>query len=272
VSGVVPNTVWPAGVVFEAPVSTVALGLKHYHSIFQSAAAAFLDQALTLSFASGERANLGYRGEADPNSPSSLVGKYDDNNRFWVLKDKTPTGASAFPTTLPIYEAPLFPAAVPLAGHGSLTDVTNSATDLSTEDDGYFFRVKDGEKFITNHLIFDGNVVTVSYTSDELNSAPTGNSCALSGETSEWAWKLEDASGALDNPDPEHVNEFVRSLRLGNGAPTDPRISVSKVSTDENGGIVVKITAQTSVGEVVNPNGGGLNLNPVEMLYWHQNF
>jgi type IV pilus assembly protein PilY1 len=267
VSGVVPNTVWPAGVIFEAPVSTVALGLKHYHSIFQSAAAAFDERVLTLSFASGERANLGYRGQADPNSPSSLVGLYDDNNRFWVLKDRTPTGAGAFPTTLPIYEAPLLPAAVPLAGHGSLTDVTNSASDPNTADEGYFFRVKDAEKFMTNHLIFDGNVVTASYTPDELNSTPRGNNCALSGQTSEWAWRLSNAGASLD--DPINVNQLVRTRTLGNGAPTDPRISVSK---DSNGAMIIKITAQTSVGEVLNPDGGDLSLDPVDMIYWHQSY
>jgi hypothetical protein len=266
-AGVVPNTVWPAGVVFEAPVATTAGGVLHYHSIFQSAAAAFNNRVLTLSFASGERANLGYSGEADPNDPNSLVGLHDDNNRFWVLKDRTPTGIGAFPATQPIYEAPRVPAAVPLAGHGSLTDVTNSANDLNTADEGYFFRVKDAEKFITNHLIFDGNVVTVSFTPDAVISAPTDNDCSLAGATSEWAWRLSDAGAALDNP--IEANELVRTRSLGNGAPTDPRISVS---TNETGEIVVKITAQTSIGEVVNPDGGGLSLNPVDMIYWNQNF
>ncbi len=97
VSGVVPNSIWPAGVVFEAPVATTAGGILHYHSIFQSAAAAFNERVLTLSFASGERANLGYRGQADPNDPNSLVGLYDDNNCFWVLKDRTPDGHGRVP-------------------------------------------------------------------------------------------------------------------------------------------------------------------------------
>jgi len=266
VAGMVPNTVWPAGVIFESPVATVAAGLKHYHSIFQSAAAAFNDRVLTLSFASGERANLGYVGEVDPNNPTSLVGKYDDNNRFWVLKDRTPTGTGAFPTTVPIYEEALLPATVPLPGHGTLTDVTNFASDPNTTDEGYFFRVRDGEKFMTNHLIFGGNVATVSYTPSSLLSIPPGT-CALGGTTSEWAWELDDASAALD--DPINVNQFVRTRTIGNGAATDPRITVSK---DPNGKIIVRITAQTSMGEVTNPDGGGLSLDPVDMIYWRQNF
>ncbi len=265
-AGVVSNTNWPAGVVFEAPVATTAAGVLHYHSIFQSAAAAFNNRVLTLSFASGERANLGYRGQADPNDPNSLIGLYDDNNRFWVLKDRNPTGTGAFPITLPIYEEPLFPATAPLPGHGRLTDVTTLTSDPNTADEGYFFRVADGEKFMTNHLIFGGNVATVSYTPSSLLSLPPGT-CALGGTTSEWAWELDDATAALD--DPINVNQFVRTRTIGNGAATDPRITVSK---DPNGRIIVRITAQTSMGEVTNPDGGGLTLDPVDMIYWRQNF
>jgi hypothetical protein len=183
-----------------------------------------------------------------------------------VLKDRNPTGSTAFPTSLPIYEEPLFPATVPLPGHGQLTDVTLLTSDTNSSDEGYFFRVADDETVMTNHLIFGGNVATVSYTPSGLVSPPPG-SCALGGTTSEWAWKLDDATAALD--DPVNVNQFVRSRTIGNGAPTDPRITVSK---GPDGQIIVRITAQTSTGEVTNPDGGGLSLDPVDMIYWRQNF
>ena len=266
VAGVVPTTVWPAGILFEAPVATVGGGIQHYHSIFQSAAAAYSEGVLMLSFASGERTDLGYQGVADPNDPNGMVGLHDDNNRFWVVADRRPTGTGAFPTTLPIYEEPLFPATVPLAGHGTVNDVTGIPTDPNTADEGYFFRVPDGEKFITNHLIFAGKVATVSYMPDVAGSGVGGN-CALGGTTQEWAWDLADGTASLD--DPVNVNQFVRKRSLGNGAPTDPRITVSK---DSNGAIVVKISTQTSMGEIQNPDGGGLSLDPVDMIYWRQNF
>jgi len=261
-AGPVPNSVWPAGVVFEAPVATTAGGVLHYHSIFQAAAAAFHERVLTLSFASGERANLGYRGQADPNDPNSIVGLYDDNNRFWVLKDRTPTGTGAFPASYPIYEEPLPPATAPLPGHGRLTDVTNLASDPNTADEGYFFRVRDGEKFMTNHLIFGGRVITLSYTPSSLASIPPGT-CALGGTTSEWAWELGSGAPSLD--DPANVNQFVRTRTIGNGAPTDPRVTVSRDGE-------VRVTAQTSMGEVVHPDDAGLRLDPVDMIYWRQNF
>ena len=124
----------------------------------------------------------------------------------------------------------------------------------------------DGEKFMTNHLIFGGHIATVSYTPGSLASLPPGT-CALGGTSSEWAWKLDDGGAALT--DPANVNTLVRTRTLGNGAPTDPRISVSK---DTNGKIIVRITAQTSTGQVTNPDGGGLSLDPVDMIYWRQNF
>jgi Tfp pilus tip-associated adhesin PilY1 len=265
-AGVVPTTVWPAGVMFEAPVVTMDAGLKHYHSIFQSAAAALSNSVLTLSFASGERADLGYTGAADPNDPNNPLGKYDDNNRFWVLFDRTPKGTGAFPATVPAYEEPLAPAVTPLSGHQILTDITDLATDPNTTDAGYFFRVPDGEKFISNSLIFAGTVATVSYLPDAAGAGDDGN-CALGGTTYEWAWDLNTGGGSLD--DPQNANQTVRSLTLGNGAPTDPRITVSK---DENGKIVVKITAQTSMGEILHPDGAGNGFDPVEMVYWRQNF
>ncbi len=260
VSGVVPNTVWPAGVVFEAPVATTAGGILHYHSIFQSAAAAFNEGDLWLTFASGERANLGYQGQADPNDPNSLVGLYDDNNRFWVIKDRQPTGTGAFPASLPIYEEPLFPATVPFTGHGSLTDVTSLAQDPNELDEGYFFRVPDGEKFMTNHLIFGGYVYTASYT-PEAGLTPPPGTCALGGTTAAWGFELDDAGAGMD--DPVNVNQFVRSRTIGNGAPTDPRITVGPDG--------VRITLQTSTGEVVHPDDPP-PLDMVDMIYWRQNF
>ncbi len=259
-AGVVPTTVWPAGVIFRAPHVTVAGGREHYLSIFQSPAAAYVQNVLTLSFASGERTDMGYIGESDPNDPNDLVGLYDDNNRFWVLKDEHPTGTGAFPSDLPIMEAPV-------VGHPSLTDLTNLAVDNVPTDAGYFFRVPDGEKFITNHLVFGGLVLTLSYVPAEFDGDPSDDGCTLSGQTNQWSWDLESGGGEL--PDPADSTSSVRSLVLGNGAPTDPRLTISK---DLNGNLVIKITAQTSTGAIANPDPPPNSLDLVDMIYWRQNF
>ncbi len=262
-AGLVPTTVWPAGVMFQAPVVTMAAGVKHYHSIFQGAAAALSKGVLTLSFASGERADLGYSGSVDPNDPNNPQGLYDDNNRFWVMQDKTPFGAGAFPSTLPIMEAP------PTAGHDSLTDITDTLRDGDPNDAGYFFRVPEGEKFITDNIIFGGVVVTLSYLPD-LAGSGASNSCALGGTTLEYAWQLDNGVGVLTASSTSTPSDpLVRSKSLGNGAPTNPRITISKA---DDGQIVVNGTVQTSTGEVKHPEGLPAGFDPVQQIFWRQDF
>jgi Tfp pilus tip-associated adhesin PilY1 len=270
-AGVVPTTVWPAGVLFEAPVATIAAGAKHYHSIFQGAAAAISGGSLTLSFGSGERADLGYSGAPDPNDPNNPMGLYDDNNRFWVVKDAQPSGVGAFPLSLPIYETVV-------AGHGSLTDITNTGSDNNPLDAGYFFKVPEGEKFITDHLIFGGIVVTLSYLPD-LTGSGAGGSCALGGTTFAYAWELANGAGVLigstGSGSGSGTPTTTRSQPLGNGAPTNPRITISRTEDGSgglDGGLVVGAMVQTSTGELRRPPGLPDSLDAVEQIYWRQEF
>jgi type IV pilus assembly protein PilY1 len=257
-SGKVPTSVWPVGLLFQAPVATVAAGALHYHSIFQGAAAAYLKGVLSLSFGSGERADLGYIGTAAAD-PNDLVGLYDDNNRFWVVLDRTPLGPGNFPTTLPIYEAAT-------AGHQNLTDVTYLTSDPDPTDAGYFFRVPDGQKFITDHIVFNGQVFSLTYMPDPAGAGVSGN-CALGGTTIQWAWSLSSGVGVLDNPaDPAST---VRNAMLANGAPTNPRITVAK---GPDGKPRVKITVQTSTGQQPDPPNQPKAPNPVEPIFWRQTF
>jgi type IV pilus assembly protein PilY1 len=266
-SGQVPTSVWPAGILFQAPVATVAAGVKHYHSIFTGAGAAEMmvkgNTVLTLSFGSGERADLGYTGVA-ASDPNAITGLYDDNNRFWVVQDWAPTGVNAFPSSLPIYETASSP-------HQGLTDITYSQYDNDPNDMGYFFRVPNGEKFMTDEIIFDGTVLTLTYMPDPANAGADG-SCALGGNTIEYAWALENGVGVLTGTNGSSGSGSsatpVRSQPLGNGAPTNPRITISRGS---DGTIVVNATAQTSAGEVRKLNG----LPPGELVtpvFWRQEF
>lgn len=253
-AGAVPTTIWPAGVMFEAPVVTMAAGIKHYHSIFQGAAAALVDGALTLSFGSGERADLGYSGAVDPNDPNDPIGLYDDNNRFWVMKDRHVIGAGAFPSNLPVYEEP------PLAtGHDVLTDISDTLRDDDPNDAGYFFKVPDGFKFMTDHIVFGGVVDTLAYLPD-LAGSGASNSCALGGTTYEFAWDLKSGAGVLSGS----TDDPPRGQELGHGAPTNPRITIS--------GEKVAATVQTSTGEVKHPEGVPDAFDPVQQIFWRQDF
>jgi Tfp pilus tip-associated adhesin PilY1 len=268
-TGPVPTSVWPAKVFFESPVATIAGGLKHYHSIFQGAAAALSKGVLTLSFASGERADLGYMGDPNTSDPNNPIGLYDDNNRFWVVKDKAPVGfgsVNAFPSSLPIYETAV-------TGHDKLTDITTTLFDNDPNDAGYFFKVPDGQKFMTDHLIFGGVVVTLAYLPD-LAGSGAGNNCALGGTTWEYAWTLDNGTGVLTagtgsgsgsgsgTPPP-------LGKAMGNGAPTNPRITISRTDA---GDIIVNATVQTSSGEVKHPDGLPDGFDPVQQVYWRQDF
>ncbi|HTO07447.1 MAG TPA: PilC/PilY family type IV pilus protein [Myxococcota bacterium] len=265
--GVVPTTVWPAGILFQAPVATVAAGVKHYHSIFTGAGAAIMkvkgQDVLTLTFASGERADLGYAGVA-ASDPNAITGQYDDNNRFWVVQDTTPTGAGAFPSNLPIYETASSP-------HDGLTDITYTDRDDNPDDKGYFFRIPNGEKFMTDMIIFEGVVLTLSYLPDAAGAGADG-SCALGGDTLEYAWTLANGVGVLTGTNGSSGSggsvTTVRSQPLGNGAPTNPRITVSKGS---DGTVVMNSTAQTSMGEVQHL-GGLPTVDPVKPVFWRQEF
>jgi type IV pilus assembly protein PilY1 len=266
VSGVVPTSVWPAGVLFEAPVATIAAGAKHYHSIFQSAGVALTNHVLTVSFASGERTDLGFVGASDPNDPNNPLGRYDDNNRLWVLFDKHPTGTGSLPSNLPIYETPPM-----LPGHDVLTDITNTSFDGDPNDAGYFFRVPDGHKFITDQLIFSGTVVMLSYLPD-LAGAGASGSCALGGTTFEFAWELANGAGVLTSSGgagQPPAGTAMRSQPLGNGAPTNPRITISITDT---GDVLVKGIAQTSSGEVGSPAGLPDQFDVMKSVYWRQEF
>ncbi|HTO69663.1 MAG TPA: PilC/PilY family type IV pilus protein [Myxococcota bacterium] len=263
-AGLVPTTVWPIGIMFQAPVATVAAGVKHYHSIFQGVAAAFLNSQLWISFASGERADLGYVGTAAAD-PNAIQGLYDDNNRMWVLRDLTPYGAGAFPTTLPVQEAPA------AAGHQSLTDITLTGRDSDPNDAGYFFRVPNGMKFITDQLILSGVTGTLAYMPDVAGSGDS-NDCALGGTTFEYAWTMANGVGVLtgsgSSTAPGMSNGSLAQA-IGNGAPTNPRITIS---VDQNGAVNVGPMVQTSTGEVRGLQGFPNDLDPVDMIFWRQDF
>ena len=275
-AGTVPTSVWPVGMMFQAPVATIASGTKHYHSIFQAAAAAFEGNNLWLSFGSGERMDLGYTGAPNATDPNAIEGQYDDNNRLWVMEDLHPTGVGAFPTSLPIEEEPA------AAGHQGLTDITNTMRDGDPNDAGYFFRVPEGEKFITDQIIFGGVAATLAYQPDIAGSG-SNNDCALGGTTFEFAWELQNGVGVLmgsdsssggsggsGTPNGSGVTETgIRSEAKGDGAPTNPRVTIS---IDQNGAVKVDPMVQTSTGELQHLDGLPSGFDPVDMIFWRQDF
>ena len=237
----------------------------HFHSIFFPPIATYVDNELVLGFGSGERANLAYQGL--PDAGKKLLGLHDDNNRFWALWDRTPlrvctqknAGGICLAYTDP-FEVELFEGYQTVNGQNrGINDITNDVDDPAPDDDGYYVLVPDGEKFVTNHIVFSGILLTLSYVSPDLND-PQRDICNSAGTTNVFLFDVGRGEGLLASG---------RVEALGNGAPADPRISVSR---DSNGNMTVELIGQTSMGEVLKMPIPGEYPDPVEMVYWRQRF
>ena len=200
---------WPVGLLFRSDPATLTAGGLHYHSIFFPPVATYLNGDLVLAFGSGERTDLTYVGDTAD----------DDNNRFWTVWDRVPLGvAPDDPNSgwLTIGEGN---SVIGGAVRG-LNDVTLLATDPVPDDDGYFIKVPDGEKFITNHAVFGGVLITLSYLPDVLST----DICTVTGSTNVWLFNLEDGGGLLDQA--AAAGNAQRHVTIGPGVPTDPQISI----------------------------------------------
>ena len=224
---------WPSGVFFRTDPVSLGGGELHYRSLFYPPSAAFSSGDLLLAFGSGERTDLGYPGDASA----------DDNNRFFVVKDAHPTGSFAFLGTL---------------DESDLTDITGTASDPDTTDEGFFFTVEDSEKFITQQTIFAGYVISASYVPD-----PNATTiCDPSGESRVYVFNLTTGVGFFLGSGATPAED--RWVSIGAGAPTSPRIHLSP-DGDE-------IYIQTTLANLVRLQAPPQSLPPVWPIYWRQSF
>src|SRR5262249_22424647 len=140
-------------------------------------------------------------------------------------------------------------------------------------DAGYFFRVPNGMKFITDQLILSGVVGTLAYMPDIAGSG-SNNDCALGGTTFEYAWTLANGVGVLTGSDPSGSRPPGMPAQplgqpIGNGAPTTPRITIS---VDQNGAVSMDPMVQTSTCEIRGLKDLPHDIDPVDMIFWRQDF
>ncbi len=241
--GIMDN--WPVGLFFQSNSVTLGGGDEHYHSIFFPPVATYLNGELVLAFGSGERTDITYEGD-----PAA-----DDNNRFWVAWDRVRLGED--PEDPNSGWLTLFEDHQTIDGSlRGLNDVSSVATDPEPNDDGYYIVLPDDEKFITNHVLFAGILITLSYAPD----ISGGTTCGNVGQTNIWLFNLEDAGGLLDDTAPAGNDQ--RNLYLGPGAPTDPRISISKDK--------VVLIGQTSMGNIFEFDVPAEPPPPIELVFWRQ--
>jgi type IV pilus assembly protein PilY1 len=226
---------WPAGVWFRTPAETVASG-THFRSFFYPPSAAFDRGNLVLSFASGERDQLRYEGEA----------LYDENNRLYVIRDDDPTGTDALTT---VYT------------DSNLTDVTSKHMDDDPLDEGFYFQADDGEKFVSDLIVFGGKVIGVTYQPD----AGSGDLCLdITGESNLYVFDLGTANGFFRNVLSTPMEG--RKSSVGGGLASTPRVSIAPDPSND------KMYIKTSKGKVLTIDPPGRDGSGAGMIYWKQNF
>jgi type IV pilus assembly protein PilY1 len=232
---------WAFRKLFQAPITTTAdTTAYHYQSFFFPPAATFKNGTLWLAFGSGERANPNFEGLPDTNGDP--INSDVDNNRFYALKDYDPLEVAAVPQTI-----------------GSESDLADLSSTAACSDvsgfRGYYFIGGEGEKFVTSIEIFLGYVFVGAFTPKE----PV-DLCDLGGESSLYVFRIHCGEGfftdAASNPD--------RGMSLGEGLPTDPRITVGNDGDSTNRVIINK-----QGGEIINfeapPGYSGYG-----MWYWRE--
>ena len=254
---------------FEAkatPASSLGVtvgGTTYYKSIFFSPSGAFSKNRFWLAFGTGERTNLQRTHDASTTA---------ENNRFYSVKDE-----DIFDRRVTI---------IPTLTEEQLLDTSDSATcpNLASVS-GFFFRVDDDEKFVTDTTIFSFWVIAASFT-------PSGvsNPCESSGNARLYVFKVHcgqgfffntatatsadlasggpGGSGGSANPGLANFGDPAsRYLDLGAGLPTDPRVTVGPGS---GGGADPRVFITQQDGVINNLEAPDDDTSAPGQLYWRE--
>ena len=224
-----PN--WRFRKFFAAAPATIGT-VTYYKNFMFPPAAAYQDGALYLAFGSGERRNLTYAGDTNDTA---------ENNRFYVMIDSDPYERAS--------------PALALITETNLTDFSGTAAAQTFTDKGFYITVADGEKFVTNVEIFNGDVIAATF-------IPTTSSdpCATRGDGTLYVFDLQNGEGHFD----DGGGGAQRTVALGSGLPTDPKISIGVGGKDN------KIIIEKSGSDIEILDEDDLDLNGAT-LYWREN-
>ncbi len=233
---------WTARVLFQSGITDMGSGVYHYRSIFFPPALSWDRRLLTLSFGTGEREDLTYVGDSTK----------DENNRFYSIKDRYPTGANAGKyydlSTSTIVNLPF--------GESKLTDVTSIKIDNNLADLGAFFIAQESEKFTSDVTIFAGYVLTTSY-------QPTSSDpCQPTGESFLYSFRLRNSQGFYDASGATVLES--RRKFVGQGLASAPRVSMGQDAGDDR--VFVKTSKSQILPDPAPPRGNGA----ASIIYWKQ--
>lgn len=232
-SGLVSN--WPAGIFFKTPPTNMGSGVYHYRSFFESPAASYVRGSLHLAFGSGERESLFYGGAAG----------YDENNRFYVIRDPAPTGTGAFDT-------------VHTESDSDITDVTDGSN--LPGNGGYYITLPDGEKFVADPTVFAGFVIASSFQPE----AGSDVCVTATGQAKLYVFDIATGVGYFDDGTSDVAAD--RYLLVGGGLPSKPKVSTGEDPSDD------VIYIKTSTGQILLIDPPPRPSTPVGLIYWRQVF
>ncbi|MBW2496700.1 MAG: hypothetical protein JRF61_05450 [Deltaproteobacteria bacterium] len=221
---------WPLKLFFEAPVERIS-GDDYFKSFFTPPQAVYVGRTLYLAFGSGERADVGFFG----------IANQDENNRFYSMTDLDP------------YEA----RATPLATltESDLTEVGTNSTCADVSGRGFYFKVRDGEKFVTNAEIFQRYVFAGTF-----EPTQNGDPCTSKGVGRLYAFRVDCGQGAFTDAGGNPTREF----DLGDGMPTDPQVSVG-VNGNDN-----RIYIEKSGADLESIAAPPLDFDDGSLIYWRE--
>ena len=222
---------WPLKLFFEAPVTSVNPSTNYYKSFFTAPQAVYVGRRLHLAFGSGERMNIGFEG---------LPGE-DENNRYYAMTDLDP------------YELKLAP--YPTLTESNLNEILGPSSCENILGRGFFLKVSDGEKFVTNTEIFRHYIFAGSFIPDN-----TGDPCTSKGSGSLYGFRI-------DCGQPLFSDEWgvpIIKIDLGEGMPTDPQISVGVNGKDN------RIYIEKSGADLESIAAPPLNFDDGSLIYWRE--
>jgi len=184
----------------------------HYKSFYFPPTGALVRGVLWLAFGTGERNQLDFPG---------YTGTTQENNRFYVLKDLDPLEKTSTQTTS-VARYNDFPASDYFIDAAD----PNKCERPEAPKVGFYIQGADSEKFVTNSVIFFGNVFTLSFIPD-----PNPNPCDAGGTAYLYGFDLFCGAGIFGDPSGASTDKE-QKFELGDGLPNRPRVSVGPVKTE----------------------------------------
>ncbi len=242
---------WDFKLFFGADHSTSpaapSYGVSHFQNFFFPPTGTLRKGVLNLAIGAGERV-----------SPESGTDDSDplNNNHYFVLRDRDPLEQNATPLAT-LGEADLY----------TETDLDGGSYSCSQieQGNGFFLTARDREKFITNSVIFLGNVLAGSFVPSPAGADP----CSDTGDSYLYSFSL-DCGTPKWGSNPGSGNDDRRKL-IGDGLPTRPRVSVGAINQGgTSGGCDNKVVIITSDGNIENDCPGNLPSSGVDLRSWRE--